>query len=192
MHIDIPQAQINFFHEHHFLELEEYLTPDQANAIKAILETTIDRTSYESAYLTGRDLWRKNGAIKKLVTSRELAQIAATLTQKKPLQLGFDQVLSGKSPKAQSKTLIDISNISTPVCGLLINLGHHPGSLTFFDREYPIPFDTFDDLFLLIVYTEINPRSVEKKGDPHKNHLKGLGYAFGDTLRFETHPLLIK
>lgn len=204
MPIDIPQAQLNYFDEHHYLELEDYFTETQIASLHAIIESHIDATSFESAYKTGHDLWRTDNAIKKVTLSRDLADIFSQLTKTKPLRIGFDQVLFSIPPTQKPTLLKDMCSVGPPAGGLLINLSksaidsediapHTPGSLLFFKNTIPLPLPTLNPgLFFLIAYCSVKPLYISCKADPHSRQLMDMGYAIGDHLTPETHPVLIK
>ena len=212
MPIEIPQAQINYFDEHGYLELEDYLTESQVASLHAIIETHIDTTSFDTAYMTGHDLWRKDPAIKKIAFNRDLANIFSELTKVRPLRFGFDQILYAKDTSKfpftkQPTALKDMCSLGPPAGGVLINLSksmpqteeplpHAPGSILLFKDKLPISFPTLlgepGGIFLLIAYCHVKPLYIECKNDPHLHYLKSLGYTMGDHLTLDTHPLLIK
>ncbi len=212
MPIDIPQAQINYFDQHGYLELEDYLTESQVETLHAIIEKHIDKTNFDTAYMTGHDLWRTNPAIKKISHSRDFAKIFAELSQSRPLRIGYDQVLhtsgTSKFPFTQKTlSLNEISSLGPPAGGVIINLSktaleteeiipHTPGSLLFIKNDLPLPWKAItslpDKLFLLITYCHTKPLYLECRNDPHLHYLKSMDYAMGDHLTLDTHPLLTK
>ncbi|HPE85278.1 MAG TPA: hypothetical protein PLO43_03770, partial [Chlamydiales bacterium] len=166
-------------------------------------------SSFDTTYMTGHDLWRKDATIKKTVLSRDLAHILSQLTKIKPMQIGFDQVLQ-TSPSTLKFTqkpclLKEISSVGPAIGGLLINLSQDaietdaplpqtPGNLLFFGAELPLPFPDIvslpDQLFLLIVYCNVKPRYLACPNDPHSHQLKKQGYGTGDHLTSDTHPII--
>ncbi len=205
MHIELPHAHLNFFHKHQFLELEEFLTPEQVAEYR--IKTFAD---FDDAYLNGRDLWRKSETTKKLVCNRDLASCAAKLTETPSLVLAFDQALATYESSTlelaeQPVTLQDISNVSHLACGVMINLSNTtlepsenpfpdtPGGVVFIAPDLELDFKKIAaSPTLLIAYANVKPLYIQNKLDPHAHALKSLDYAFGDHLKINTHPLLIK
>ena len=125
MPIDLPQAHHNFYGEQHYLELEDFFSEDKLEAWR---KSVGSYSTFDEAYLSTRDLWRKNPKIKQLITNRDLVQCASKLSKTRSLQLGFDQAIctyenTSKLPLAkQPVTLTQISNVSGIACGAIINL----------------------------------------------------------------------
>lgn len=100
----------DYFQKQGWIEFEDLLSNDQlilANqAIDQVLAARLsvpqDRlhlSSSEKFYLQGRDLWRSNLILRKLVTHTRFAEIAAELIEKKPLRLGYDQLFPARQQK---------------------------------------------------------------------------------------------
>ncbi|MCP5491439.1 MAG: hypothetical protein H7A40_00155 [Chlamydiales bacterium] len=158
MPIDLPQAHHNFYGKHHYLELESFFPEEKIEAWRKSLG---NYASFDDAYLSGRDLWRKNPSIKKLITNRNLVQCASKLAEAPSLQLGFDQALctvenTSKLPLAkQPVSLSQISNASSIACGAIINLSTE-------NSPYPLeptPAPT-EELILPIIPLPHTPGSV--------------------------------
>lgn len=139
----------DFFQKQGWIEFEGLISNDQLNlaneAIDQVLSERLNvsterlRTlSSEKFYLQGRDLWRSNPLLQKLVTQTRFAEIAAELIEKKPLRLGYDQFFPARHQISSSKdtsqiysqfleqTAIPIQLVSClqgVACGLIISLG---------------------------------------------------------------------
>lgn len=77
-----------------------------------------------------------------------------------------------------------------------ISFPKEPKNALFFDPRVEIPWRAwFEDIkgtALLAVWVKPGARYVQTKLDPLNNALKNEGYAFGDVLLAETHPLVKK
>jgi hypothetical protein len=102
MKFAIAKEHRDFFQKKGMIEFEELLPTDQL----ALLNRTIDEALSnrldkpqehmkmqlsEALFLEGRDLWRSNEQLRKLVCQPRLAQIASELIEKKALRLGYTQ-----------------------------------------------------------------------------------------------------
>lgn len=134
------------FERHQILELEGMLTPLQIHQLKEKIDRIVSYSSSsnwkqsfspERHFKEGRDLWRKDPAIRKFVSDKELAKIASELLGGKFLRLGYDQLLPNmvldpsetmlmNSPYAsllsKPATLEEISCIQGALCGVCICL----------------------------------------------------------------------
>lgn len=144
-----------FFQKQGWIEFEGLLSNEQltlANqAIDQILterlKTTPDQlnlVSSEDLFVKGHDLWRSHAVLRKLATHVRFAEIAAELTEKKSLRLGYDQLfvvqhpfqISQQEPPLYSdflsKTLSleAVSCLSEVECGLLFALGGQEDSIS--------------------------------------------------------------
>lgn len=133
MPIDLPQAQLNFYHKFHHLELESFFADERLGILQTAVKDEIKKrlgqapSNTSEAYMGGRDLWRDNTAIRQLVCNRDLALCATKLSQQPSLVLAFDQLLftplaDNIAPFDHPHTLQEISNVSSLACGLVINL----------------------------------------------------------------------
>lgn len=92
------------FERQQLLELEGILAPLQIHQLQEKINQVISHSAppknwkrasvVERNFKEGRDLWRKDQAIRKLVTDKGLAKIASELLGGKFLRLGYDQLLS--------------------------------------------------------------------------------------------------
>lgn len=131
---------------------------------------------------TGLDLWRRDPLIKKISLRSQFGEIASQLSRTKVLRIGFDLLLD----PLHSPSLLDSS--LKPSIGLLIILaGEKTGSGLFFHPK--LLFPQMEKAFL-ITYCESKTLYHFKKEDPYTHHVKKLGYAFGDLIKNDTHPLI--
>ncbi|WP_068469058.1 hypothetical protein [Candidatus Protochlamydia phocaeensis] len=149
MKFAIAKEHKNFFQKQGMIEFEGFISSDQLalfnQAIDQALESRMDipaerlrLQSSENLFLQGRDLWRANESLRKLVCQPRLAEIASELIEKKPLRLGYDQLFPARyqekfSPSPQQRTyaqflaqttnLETISSLQGVACGLMLCLG---------------------------------------------------------------------
>jgi hypothetical protein len=186
----------DFFNDHQRIEFENLLTDEQCKQIQKA----------GRARGAGRDLWRNSAAIKKIVCSRDYAQIACELTGARELRLGYDQMVD-IFPN-ESVNLLEISCIQGILCGLIICIQkpsdeeeefseffpQQVGTGIFFSAETLIPFGDLvhahKGSYFLIAYTAKDAVYVHQDNDPYLHQWKPLGYAFGDRLQDAFHPML--
>jgi hypothetical protein len=201
-----------------FIEFEDLFSSAQLDEMAQHIDQVltkrtrqmIDTQSPDELYKIGRDLWRDDPVIKKFVSDRGLASLAAQLFQEKTLRLGFDQALrtsvrTGFSAGAPA-TLEQRSCIQPLVGAALIQLSGSPDPLTLLPKKrenvvfiapnFLVPWEIFfqqpQHSFLLISYAPDKALYICEKNDPHVHGLKRLGYVFGDNLNSDHHPLLYK
>ncbi len=181
----------------------------QADTIlSARLHRMIDNVSSPELFKVGRDLWRQNATIKRLVQNRTLAQLAGGLFGKKTLHLAFAQLLRTTSrigfPGLTACPLQQISCIHPLAGAALIRLSGtntsspllptQPEDVVFLTPDLPIPWEIFfqepHHSFLLIAYAPPRAQYLLNKQDVHTHDLKKLGYGFGDAICPPHHPIL--
>jgi hypothetical protein len=138
----------DFFQKHGWIEFDGFISDEQlALANQAIdqvlaerLKISSDRLgllSSEKFFLEGRDLWRSNQTLRKLAVQPRFVEISSDLIEKKPLRLGYDQLLPGYIKSEflapaqqvyshfleQTANLEDVSCLKGVVCGLILALG---------------------------------------------------------------------
>lgn len=138
----------DFFQKNGWIEFDEFLSADQLDltnsAIDRVLAERLNKTpaelrfaSSEDLYLQGRDVWRMNPQLRKLVTQTRFAEIASDLIEKKPLRLGYDQLLPTRNKDQkmddskhvyatfleQTANLEAVSCLRDVSCGLVLSLG---------------------------------------------------------------------
>lgn len=169
-----------------YVEFEDLLSPEECSAIR----------------ISGRgrfDLWRTHAEVGRIIRRRRLAECAADLFQADLIRLAFDQLLLPGD--AGVLTLRELSPIQGVVGGLLIALTEptekrplYPSRLgngLFFGPEMPISLDAPGEV-LLIAYASDPALYVYNTKSPHLHELKRYGYVFGDRLRTDRHPVLLR
>lgn len=112
MKISISTEHSDFFRKHHAIEFEGLFSPEQIQQLKQFIEQTLimrleirasqfPKTSTYQQFLAGRDLWRDNQGIKKILSHGPYLDALAALTDQRILRLGYDQYF----PKVSSNPL---------------------------------------------------------------------------------------
>lgn len=166
----------------------------------------------DDVLVAGRDIWREDIKIQKQLIFPTLSRVASSLVEETSLRIGFDQLLvfSGKCPKALEKpfSIEEISSIYPLRCACILYLTpaqvtldsqkfiptvKTPKSVLFFKTSLPIDwsrvFSQSHSLAWIIAFAAEKAHYRLQKSDPCVHALKKLGYAFGDALSHETHPI---
>jgi len=142
MKITVDSNHLDYFHKNNAIEFDSILTEKQLASLGEHIQRALtlrlekERTSPENLFKAGRDLFRVDSGIRKIVTQKHFAEIAFELTQQKPLRLGYDQFFHSsptsltlspnQTPYVQlmnSKlTLQEVSSLQGVLCGLMICL----------------------------------------------------------------------
>ena len=194
MRYTITSQHLDYIRKEGHIEFVDFYNEKEASALRSLLDEVLSKNP------SGRDLERYNSSLFKAAFFSRLAQVASALFNQKRLKLAFTQYYPHYKCMA---ALEDISSV-TEICGVaLVNLSETPlpefpylplkmGDLGFYQIDFPIDFtDLEKPVFLIAFSTEVARYKFQEK-DPETHILKKLGYAAGDRLRDETHPLLIK
>jgi len=185
-----------------FIEFEELYSQEETTLLHSLLEKTLANliTPSDDKLLFGYDLQRETPPLLQALHFSRLAQIASPLFQQKRLRVAFTQYLPCYKTEA---TIQEISSFSEILGAVFINLGapanpeipylpQSQGSGCFISGELPIDFSKLNAPLLLIVFAGERARYHYQEKDPHIHKLKKLGYAFGERITVETHPLFTK
>ena len=148
MKLALIKHHFDFFYQNHFIEFENLLSQEVTNQLREILTahikaqltptSTRDKIPFETRLLkAGFDSWRFSNFVKKWVFYPHFAEIAAHLTKRKKLRIGFDQAFyafpffseenRGKILFLKENFLISqISSLKKMVCGLILNVSKTP------------------------------------------------------------------
>ncbi|MES2345177.1 MAG: hypothetical protein V4494_04480 [Chlamydiota bacterium] len=180
-----------FYAHNHFIDFEELISPEEACTLSKNIKKTLTKRSQKdhlsSNYLAGRDLWRDDLEIKKIVFKRSFAEIAKELFKQPLIKIAFDQY-------QENTSLLSLAQMSClkPIIGALaIPLGT-PGKAIYFSPGSPLTFPFCEEPLLLIAYTGNKTQYTLTESDPNTHTLKKLGYSFGDHITSETHPIIIR
>ena len=100
----------NFFQNHHRIEFDGLLSPEQIKACNSALnevlgvrlgttQANVNKLPAETLFIAGHDMWRAHPVIKKIVTQRTFGEVAAELFLQQPLRLAYDQLIIPPVPK---------------------------------------------------------------------------------------------
>jgi hypothetical protein len=180
MKFAISQEQREFFRTNGWISFADLLDPKEL----AILNTIKLLNRKKSPFDQGRDLWRKDDDVKKIVQSKRLVSLAFELIQKKPIRLAFDQWIPEKCQELNEHSCIN-NLLGTFVISL------EEGSGSFYLPATPLP--NFENgPFLMIAYCDKYSQYLYEERDPQVHFLKSLGYVFGDRLSDRLHPILLR
>ena len=218
MRFKITGSHREFFQRNGYIELEALLTFEEvcllSSAADKLLEkrlsNQIEFKSAEELYRVGHDLWREDETLRKKILSHTFAEIGAELFKKPSLHIAYDQLFrTGSKPGFPQKlpsTLNEISSIYPLAGALLIHLSGPKApselipsrheNIMYLSPEMMIPWELFFQLphqsYLLIAYGIPESIYLLQKKDPHTHSLKKLGYAFGDRVKHDRHPIIYR
>lgn len=222
----------DYFYKHGTIEFDELFNADQVHELNvaidkilckklSITKDKLPRQSPNELFLQGRDLFRHDESLKKLLLHQRLAEIAVELTEARSLRIGYDQLFVGESKPPlfetaydqflhQPGTLQERSCITPVQCGLMLCLEPVPlsaespaalfpkiaGNGVFFRADIPLDLQSLSHAqgarYLLIVYAHSRTVYILNEKDPHTHALKHIGYVFGDRLSDKLNPLINK
>lgn len=148
MKLATDKSHRDYFYKNGTIEFESLISTEQVQELNeginrvlskslSLSKDKIERRESKDLFLQGRDLFRKDEKIKKIVLNRHLAEIAVELMEVRSLRIGYDQLLIGKmySPIRVEKTanpyedylnnsgsLQDKSCLTPLICGLILCL----------------------------------------------------------------------
>lgn len=202
MKFAVDSSHRDYYRKEKSIEFEQLVSDAQLLELKNTLKSWLGKKNLEQAFKEGRDLWRQLEPFKKLMRSPALAEIAAQLNDLRQVRVGFDQYLPGSIPLKEGTSLQEGSSIQGVAGGVIICLQPSPEKETFFPKTagngvfiapekqfYKVPAD---GEYILLVYTGPKPMFVEHPDDIHGFTFKNLGYGYGDKLRIDTHPYILK
>lgn len=223
MRFELSDSFRNFFSKNHLIEFEEILSLDEADLlsskIDALLPSALGKTPLQCAsnkelWAAGRDQWKQDPEIKKILLKSRIGEIASFLFKRKQIRFAYTQsIVTGSLqdlPFAENHTLAEISSMDPILGGVFLSLNspdesfeeeilpdfrkQKKGRALFFSATQPIPFP---ELFrqkgqktLLICFTEQRVRYKMQPLDVHTHALKKLGYTFGDLILEAEAPYL--
>lgn len=224
MKFSLDSEQRSFFNRQHAIEFEGLLSEQDLlslnQGIAEVYQSLPKSLPFKEQFLQGRDLWRKNEQIRKVITHHRLVSLVYELVQEKPIRLGFDQFLPQIGEKENFYTEFfkgvspfqNYSAIQDLLCMAVIYLNGEekeladipnnnpfpakPGSVVFFSPDYEIDFQHLasrnNQSFLLVGFTRNHSQYLLIEDDPQRHFLKKLGYVFGDKLHDNLHPVLLR
>lgn len=130
----------------------------------------------------GRDLWRRNPEIKKLITTK-VGPIVLELSGKAQLRLACDQWIEAPLPNGMIQEMFCFQGLAA-VCILEQNTLRilHPSHL---NSKIQTPC-------YLVAFAQESARLIANPKDPFAAETRNLGYVYGDKLTHALHPLITR
>lgn len=208
MKLTISSQQREYFETSQVLELEglfshadvfslfENIELVLSERLKCPLEQ-IRKESPEKLFDAGRDIWRANNVVRKLITSPRLCSLPSILLEEKPVRLAYDIYIEPTNANFLSPTrpFAEICCIQGVIGGMCICLeGEKEGNIKVFSRDYEIdPMQMFAGKpFLMVVYSRASSLFLRKLEDPMTVPFRALGYRYGDRLLGTINPIVFK
>ncbi len=112
------------FRRHGWVEFEELLTKEDVSALNGMVDAVMSKRlgvragelalGASEALQHGRDLWRDDPQIRKIVCRRRFAEVASNLLERRSMRLAYDQLLvRGSLHHEEGKPSDILSSIST-------------------------------------------------------------------------------
>ena len=131
MKFSLAKDQRDFFEKHGLLEVEGLISSSQLEVLNSCIQkfmkkqaalekrtvASVDPLNY---FLAGRDLWRENPEIKKIIFRKCFSEIASELNFRAPFRLGSDQYIPQGFISNANESLNDGSSFQGVVFGYII------------------------------------------------------------------------
>src|SRR5262249_32809588 len=106
---------LDFFEKNNFIEFDGLLSSQELLDIQQYLPKALAKSMHSGLLIEplnldkllalGHDLWRMDPLFNKMAKKKSWAELAAQLIKRKPVRLGFDQLLPGASLAESSKNI---------------------------------------------------------------------------------------
>lgn len=178
MRYSITSAQISYLQKEGQIEFEELYTEAEIQILRELTSP--------SRHNSGRDIEKDTPLLLSALRTPILGQIASQLFGKNQIKIGFTQRLPFYK---EASSLEEASSITETIGGALIDL--QTRNILFILPQTLIDFPHLEKKLLITFCTE-KARYIIQQFDPLSHWLKNLGYASGDLLTNQTHPLIHK
>jgi hypothetical protein len=225
MRFSLPDSYFEFFLRNQILEIENLMTLQDVETLckkheelllKHMNQKPLNLASNLELWKAGKDLWKEDPEVKKVLFRLQLGEISHILFKQRPIRLACTQALftgdKQDSLFSETENLQNISSIGPLLGGVLLCLDTPveqealallpdlktlaKGRAFFFSGEYQIPFaELFQQKRLKMILLCFAPGKIRYKlepKDPHTHELKKLGCGFGDSLPEELCPYLYR
>jgi hypothetical protein len=201
MKLTILPDHFKYFQRYGSIEFTGFINSQQIEQINSeidLIEKKRQASTKEekNPWLLGRDLWRENDSLRKILCQAKWAEIAAQLTNAKVIRFGFDQLLEKPDCILTSGSLEEASHLQGIACSLLLGLKGNAdspfpkqGDACYYNSDFPFDFSQLPDKsrYLLIVYAQ--ERTLYTKKSPEMNRME---YRVGEILKDKFHPILYR
>lgn len=178
----ISREQQFFFEQQQYIEFDELLSEQEQKSLITALKKVVTST---------RDVSHTSEAVKTITHMSRLAKLASELTRVRHLRFGFDQVLV---PPVTIGNMLNEVCIQGLVCVLYIAIDKDAGPSIFAKASADVatlPLNP-DARYFVVGWADEKALYLLQPKDPHTHQLKKHGYVFGDRLKEEWHPTLIR
>lgn len=161
---------------------------------------------YIPNFSTKRDQWREDEKLKSFIL-KVLGPIALVLTGKKKLKLALSEWIVQANRPSKASPLKEICSFQN--LALAISIAPNPlipskksplgilplptssEQILFFKPELILDWPHVGSDLFLILLSWSNGVYIHNPNDPQTSYLKKLGLEYGDSLKPETHPLIL-
>ncbi len=226
MRFSLPDSYFDFLLKHQILEIEDLMTAQEAETLcektESLLVSRLHQkplciSSNLELWKAGKNLWKEDPEIKKILFHLQLGEISHFLFKKRPIRLAYTQTFFTENKKdavfSSSEILNNISCVNPLLGGVLLCLrssdnqesitplipdlkATKKGRAFFFSEQYPIPFpELFQQKGLRMILIAFAPGRLRYKLEPkdiHTHDFKKVGYGFGDLIKEELCPYLYR
>ncbi len=178
----ISREQHFFFEQSQYIEFDGLISAVERKKLFDVLK------KHNAA---ARDLSHVSQPVKAVTHMTRLAKLASELTRVDHLRFGFDQLLCPPITLANVQEEVCISGL---ICLLFLPVDNEEGHGIFALPSAQIaelPLD-LEKKYFLIAWAEERAQYILQPKDPHTHELKKHGYVFGDRLKTQWHPTLIR
>jgi hypothetical protein len=177
---DISTLQQAEFKERGSVTFSPFPTPTET-LLKEVEEEYAKRLDTIAPFQAGRDLWKKTPRIRSWLI-QQVAPLVLELCSKPKIRLIADQRIPSKSPlPSQLHNWFAFTFLLAIVCV-------DKESITILHPSMP----PSPSAIYLAVFGLPQGRYIDKSQDAARHALKQEGYAYGDLLRHESHPLIFR
>lgn len=188
MRYSITNQHINFYIEHGYIEFEELISEDLFISCQKEYETLTHAQDSKTVYLKGRDIWRSSLPFQTLAKNKSIASIVQQLNKQSRLRLAFDQI--SVSNLDEKKPLESFFSFQGLVCIVVFYLDKKENSCSFVHPKHPFLSKEDSTCTYMIGYSSEKALYKSNEQDVNNHFLKKFGYAFGDPLKEEFHPIV--
>lgn len=226
MRFSLPDSYFDFLLKHQILEVESLMTLQESENLcektEALLLSRLHQkplclASNLELWKAGKNLWKEDSEIKRILFHLQLGEISHFLFKKRPIRLAYTQTFFTENKQdsvfSAPELLESISCVGPLLGGVLLCLRSSDNQETntplipdlkttktgrafFFSEKYPLPFpELFQQKGLRMILLAFAPEKIRYKLEPkdiHTHDFKKVGYGFGDLVKEDLCPYLYR